>query len=94
MSELSGLELHMFRSDAEIARDKQLELRKGIVKRLQNLPVPNGSKAFDIIWEGVDVIQGYEAELETAQERNKVLKSRLAVLEARLDEYFVVGGDQ
>ena len=75
-------------------RVEQLELRKTIVSALQAVPVPRHCKAHHIIKAGVEVIQGYKVELETATSRNNVLKARLVELEARLNEYFVVGGDQ
>ena len=71
-------------------RAHELERRKQIVVELQNLPVPEGSKAYDIIWEAVDIIQAYDVELATADERNIVLVVRLVELEARLDCYFGV----
>jgi len=79
----------IFKSPTEI-RERQLQRRKAIVTELQNLPVPGGSKAYDIIWEAVDIIQAYELELETNSKRNSVLKARLVELEARLDLYFGV----
>ena len=71
-------------------RAHELGRRKQIVVELQNLPVPEGSKAYDIIWEAVDIVQAYDVELATAAQRNKVLKERLVELEARLDCYFGV----
>lgn len=71
-------------------RSHELERRKQIVVELQNLPVPEGSKAYDIIWEAVDIVQAYDVELATASKRNNVLKERLVELEARLDCYFGV----
>ena len=68
----------------------QLERRKDIVSELQNMPVPEGSKAYDIIWEAADIIEAYEVELQTAVIRNNALKERLVKLEARLDQYFGV----
>lgn len=79
----------IFKSPTEI-RERELRRRKDIVTELQNLPVPEGSKAYDIIWEAVDIVQAYDVELATAAERNKVLKERLVELEARLDCYFGV----
>lgn len=79
-----------FRS-AEKGREIQLKRRREIVTELQNLPVPVGSKAYDIIWEASDIIEAYELELETSHNRNNVLKERLVELEARLDLYFGVG---
>ena len=79
----------VFRS-AEKGRAVQLERRKDIVPELQNLPVPEGSKAYDIIWEASDIIEAYEVELQTAVVRNNTLKERLVKLEARLDQYFGV----
>jgi hypothetical protein len=75
---------------AEEARAEQLKRRRDIVSELQNMPVPEGSKAYDIIWEAADMIQAYEVELETNSKRNAVLKERLVQLEARLDQYFGV----
>ena len=71
-------------------RANELGRRKQILVELQNLPVPEGSKAYDIIWEAVDIVQAYDVELATAAQRNKVLKERLVELEARLDCYFGV----
>jgi len=71
-------------------RAYEIERRKQIVVELQNLPVPEGSKAYDIIWEAVDILQAYDVELATAAKRNNVLKERLVELEARLNCYFGV----
>jgi hypothetical protein len=78
-----------FRS-AEKGRAVQLERRKDIVPELQNLPVPEGSKAYDIIWEAADIIEAYEVELQTSVVRNNALKERLVKLGERLDQYFGV----
>jgi len=40
----------IFKSPTEI-RERELQRRKDIVTELQNLPVPEGSKAYDIICE-------------------------------------------
>jgi len=71
-------------------RAYEIERRKQIVVELQNLPVPEGSKAYDIIWEAVDILQAYDVELATAAKRNNVLKERLVELESRLNCYFGV----
>lgn len=71
-------------------RFRELKRRKQIVVKLQNLPVTEGSKAYDIIWEAVEIVQAYDVELATAAKRNNVLKERLVELEARLDCYFGV----
>jgi hypothetical protein len=79
----------IFHSPTEI-RERELQRRKDIVTELQNLPVPEGSKAYDIIWGASHIIEAYELELETNSKRNAVLKARLVELEARLDCYFGV----
>ena len=72
----------------EKGREIQLQRRKDIVTQLQNLPVPEGSKAYDIIWNAVEVIQGYESELMVTVARVKDLKDQMQTQQDRLDDYF------
>jgi hypothetical protein len=69
-------------------RKEQLYQRTTIVRSLQDLPVPTGSKADDIIWNAIEIINGYERELSVTVERLKVLRDQVQTQQDRLDNYF------
>jgi hypothetical protein len=69
-------------------RQEQLRQRKCIVHDLQNMPVPVGSKAYDIIWNAIDLINGYEYEVSVIRNRLKVLQDEVQTQQDRLDGYF------
>lgn len=80
-----------FTSPEEILA-RELERRKYILAGLRNLPVPQGTKAYEIIWGAVGIIESCQGELATAANHNDVLKDRFVELKARLDCYFGVFG--